>query len=143
MDYEQLAREFMQSWGQLMKNPIHKESVVTSKGEFGVLGYLAYVQNGVSPGCLKDQFGVVSGRMADTLTSLSKKNLVERRSDETDGRKTLVYLTEDGRKAIMEKQNHIMKKHIELLKFLGEEDAKDLIRLVRRVSQYRDNVSNS
>ena len=50
MNYEQLADEFLIVLAQIIRNPIHKESEVTSRGEFGILGHLAFIRDGVTPG---------------------------------------------------------------------------------------------
>ena len=71
MDYEQLADEFLMCSAAFMRNPLHRESETTSRGEFGVLGYLAFIQDGVTPGKLDEQFCVGSGRVADTRNWLS------------------------------------------------------------------------
>lgn len=140
MNYEQLADEFLITSAQIIRNPIHKESEATSRGEFGMLGYLAFIRDGVTPGALKDLFGVGSGRIADILKSLSRKEWIERRSSESDKRKTLVFLTEKGRNAVMQKRNNIRKKHTELMKYLGEKDAEELVRLMKRIVSYQEHA---
>ena len=65
MNYEQLADEFLIVLAQIIRNPIHKESEVTSRGEFGILGHLAFIRDGVTPGELKN--GTVSVKIIRNL----------------------------------------------------------------------------
>ena len=140
MNYEQLADEFLIVLAQIIRNPIHKESEVTSRGEFGILGHLAFIRDGVTPGELKDLFCVGSGRIADILKSLSRKEWIERRSIESDKRKALVFLTEKGRNAVMHKRDSIRKNHTELMKYLGEKDAEELVHLMKRIVSYQEHA---
>lgn len=140
MEYEQLAEEFLKIWAQIIRNPFHKESETTSRGELGVLGYLAFVKDGVSPGELREKFGVGSGRIADTLKSLSQKDLIERREDGSDKRKALVFLTETGRKTALAKRKAVQQTHVKLMKFLGEKDSEELIRIVKRILLFQEHT---
>ena len=58
MDYEQLAEEFLILSANFIRNPLQKESETISHGELGVLGYLAFHKGSVTPGELKEAFGV-------------------------------------------------------------------------------------
>ena len=143
MKEKQLAKELIQVWCRLMKKPVPQKTETTSRGEYGVLIYLTSVKDGAAPGELASEFDVGSGRIADILKSLTRKRLIERRTDAQDRRRALVFLTAEGRRLAEEKQNFILAIHTELVQYLGQSDTEELIRLMRRVAEFTDSLTDA
>lgn len=133
MDYRALANDLFSSLAKSSKAPFQKAPRDISHGEIGILVYLCMVQNGISSGDLSKFLNITTGRVATALNSLEKKKLIERSGDPQDKRKVLVYVTEAGRCMAMEKHEKGMIEIENMLRLLGENDAKELVRIVKRV----------
>ena len=106
------------------------------RGEYGVLNCLIEMEEGLSAGELGRRLHVVPGRMADILKSLEAKQLINRRRDDEDKRVVKVTITEEGREVSREKREEIHQEYEGLFRLLGEEDVKELIRLLKIVLSY-------
>lgn len=106
------------------------------RGEYGVLNCLMEMEEGLSAGELGKRLHVVPGRMADILKSLEAKHLINRRRDDEDKRVVKVTITEEGREVSREKREEIHQEYEGLFRLLGEEDVKELIRLLKIVLSY-------
>lgn len=133
MDYRALANDLFSSLAKSSKAPFQKAPRDISHGEVGILVYLCTVQDGISSGDLSKFLNITTGRVATALNSLEKKNFIERCDDSYDKRKVLVYVTEIGRRIAMEKHEEGMAEMEKMLRLLGENDAKELVRIVKRV----------
>lgn len=60
--------------------------------------------------------------------------MLKRVVDENDKRRIRVYITEDGKKFCIHKHREIINKVTTLLEHLGEEDAKEYIRIMKKIS---------
>lgn len=72
------------------------------KGMIPVLKLLSDSKDEVTPKDIEDKFSFTSARCARILNQLQEKNYVKRIKSETDKRKTIVVLTDDGRKKALE-----------------------------------------
>ena len=75
---------------------------------------------------------VTTGRVASALNSLEKKRYIQRRNHDIDKRKVIVYITESGKEYILENYQSGITLAEDILSNLGEEDAKELIRLIKK-----------
>lgn len=106
---------------------------ISGQGEDGVLTYLLKYNNKALSGELADKLRITSGRMANILKVLEKKNYIQREILPDDKRKVLVLLTEKGQEYIEKKYRTVMEQHELFLEQLGEDDAKEYIRLLKKV----------
>ncbi len=72
------------------------------------------------------------------INALEKLGLIKRLSGCTDRRTVCVSLTESGSTQVIELKKEFTKKTRVLADFLGEKDTKDLIHLVKRMSEFRE-----
>lgn len=70
-----------------------------SDTEFTVLAHLRLSDDGMRPTDCARAIGWDSSRLAHQLRRLEKRGLVSKRPDETDGRASVLVLTDDGREA--------------------------------------------
>ena len=106
------------------------------RGEYGVLNCLIDMEDGASAGELGKRLHVVPGRIADILNSLEQKELIVRKRNESDRRVVKSYITEKGRQVSIEKRTEIHNNYKGLFKILGENDVRELIRLLKIVLSY-------
>ena len=74
--------------------------------------------------------------MANLLKTTEKKGLVERRRHESDGRKLCVTLTEAGTACAESTTNKMKRNILGIAETLGEEDFDELLRLLKKLSEY-------
>lgn len=83
---------------------------------------------------ISNAMGATSARIAAALNSLEKKGLILRRIDAEDRRRILIDLTDAGREHV-HKQNQMMMNFVtNMLKYLGEDDAKEYIRIMKKLA---------
>jgi len=132
-DYDELAKEFMQNMRTIQASGKHIQDGL--RGEMFVLFFIKKMGGKTVPGQISSAIGVSSARIAAALNSLEEKGLITREIDNEDRRKIIVELTREGEAHAEEER----KKHIEkiktVLEALGEEDAKDLVRIVGRLGE--------
>lgn len=133
MDYEKLASELLKYQVGIQHHPKDEHVRELSKGEMAVIAYLTEICDTVTPGCLSTQCNVSTARIANTLNSLEKKGFVIRMMDAQDRRKILVQITEKGKAYGMEKRKNAMQGLTSLLEDLGEEDAREYVRIMRKI----------
>ncbi|MCA1218562.1 MarR family winged helix-turn-helix transcriptional regulator [Streptomyces sp. 8L] len=68
-----------------------------------------------SPGSLAELERVRPQAMAATLASLEERGLVRRSQDEADGRRSLMTVTEEGRKVLMDRRSESVQRMTDVL----------------------------
>lgn len=138
MNEENISEEFYGLLAQLVNRKNNRMVLDSIRGEYGVLRYLMYVEDGVSAGTLTKELHVVPGRMTDILKSLEKKGCIIRTRDEQDRRCVHVHITEKGRFEEKNKRESIQKQYQGMYEVLGKKDIEELIRLIKIVLAYSD-----
>ncbi len=107
------------------------------KGENGILKtlfiYEVNEQKSLTPGELCSIQQVTSGRVASTLKSLERKAYIIRKADAKDKRKTIIKLTESGKKMAKKVVDGLSSKIQKIINKLGERDAKEFLRIFNRL----------
>jgi len=80
--------------------------------------------------------GISTARIAAALGSLESKGLITRRIDEKDRRRILVELTDAGREKEAEHAKGIMRVLVRMLENLGEADAIEFLRILKKVAEH-------
>lgn len=136
--YRRLAEELLDSMSG--KQPPFEESGWT-RGEAAILRCLCGDREGelrqLTSGELSRRVNLSTGRVATALKSLESKGFIVRSYDRADKRRVMVGATPDG--AAMARQVHtrILRNTERLLCRLGEEDAAELVRLIKRVLEQK------
>ncbi|MDR0531885.1 MAG: MarR family transcriptional regulator [Oscillospiraceae bacterium] len=106
------------------------------KGEGFALHILGDCMQGVAqPGQIAAATGISSARVAALLGALERKELITRETDQNDRRKVLVRLSAAGREALEQKHREIHGMWEQVLRELGENDTRELLRLGRRLAE--------
>ncbi|MCH3972736.1 MAG: MarR family transcriptional regulator [Oscillospiraceae bacterium] len=132
MDYQKAAAELMEYMRILQHGPSRRVQEVT-QGEMAVLGYVSAVP-GTTPSELSAQFDLSSARIANILNSLEKKKYLIRSHDSVDRRKVFVSVTQSGGQVAKQRKEEIEKDMADLLHDLGEQDAAEYLRLMKKIS---------
>lgn len=133
MTYRELAEDMFASVSQHPKSPMSRDFSSVTEGEHYVLGRLTTAGDGVPAGDLSRGLGLTTGRIAIILGNLERKGLVQRKSDPSDKRMVIVFITEEGKKTMNAHREHILSKMEHVLAALGENDANELVRIIKRI----------
>lgn len=136
MDYQALAREYMVILHQMRKHKNEKRINDSLHGEQFVLSFVSNHGGSVIPSDISNEMGISTARIAAALGSLESKGLITRRIDESDRRRILVELTDTGRAKEAEHAAAIMGFVVRMLENLGEEDATELLRILKKIAEH-------
>lgn len=95
-------------------------------GMYFVLRILSDAPNGLSAGEISKTFKVSTARTAVILATLKKKGYIVKSKCSLDARKTIVQITEKGRKAVEERKNKLFGSIDNFLKKLTEDEKQNL-----------------
>lgn len=105
-----------------------------SQGETGALLYLTFVKDGITSTKLAEVLNVSLPRIVSLINSLETKKLVKKLVDKDDKRKTVIYITTDGKRLVQEKKEEAILKLTKVIEKLDEEDINEYIRLAKKIS---------
>lgn len=105
-----------------------------ARGTFAVLHVLVIAERSLSPGELARRCGISDARIANILRTLEDRGYIERHVSSADRRRVEVRLTPAGR-ASHDGQFEVFRSCMNsLLLELGEHDARELLRIMRRAN---------
>ncbi len=142
MDSEELAKNMFILQGKMQNDAMRKVQEL-SQGEMAMLGYLTNGKEESSPTELSRVFDLSTARVANALNSLEKKGCVERIHSREDRRKVVVHATDKGKNKFLEMERQVKKDTIELVEYLGEEDATNYYRISERIYEFFDRKNDN
>lgn len=113
-----------------------------SQGETGALLYLTFVKDGITATELAEVLNVSLPRVVSLINSLETKKLVKKIIDKDDKRKTIVYITQEGKKLVLEKKSEAILKLTRVIEKLDEKDIDEYIRLAKKISSIMDEMQD-
>ena len=136
MEKDALVLEMMKSTGRLFFGMKHTHNPMRSMthGEMFILNYLWQKKGTVIPGELSAVMRDSSARTAIALRNLEQKGYIVRDTDKSDRRKTIVSITDEGRKMAQEEHDEAVQKIRVIVDKLGEADTTEYIRIVSRIA---------
>lgn len=140
-DYNVLARELMEQMLGRHKIKPFKDIDENLHGGAFVLHFVWHKKE-VLPKEISDAMGVSSARVAVALNDLEEKGLITREIDTSDRRKIIVRPTKLGAEIAAEKTENILRKTECMLKSLGEDDARALVRIIGRLAEKLELMGN-
>lgn len=135
MDFEQMAQEYLETMYYMRKINSHKEIHDSVHGENFVLLFISQRGGKVIPSDISNEMGISTARVAAALNSLEKKGLIIRRIDAEDRRRILIDLTDSGMEQVKNHYSMVLSMVKNMLQFLGEKDAKEFIRIMKRLAE--------
>ena len=142
MDYEKSAIELLKLRAELVHVPGNRKINASPHGEYFVLTYLLSHDGKAYPKELSREMAVSSARIAALLNQTEKKGWTARTADPENSRQTVVNLTEEGHRAIIEKQTETFDMTVDILKALGERDTEELLRIKRKIVAYQKSMGD-
>lgn len=135
MDYADLAKEFMEIMHHMHMRKTQKQFSESMHGEIFVLNYIHRNEGNVIPSEISNEIGISTARVAATLNSLENKGWITRKIDVNDRRRILVDITPEGKEQVEQHFQIIMNTTTKMLEYLGEDDAKEYIRIMRKLAE--------
>ena len=135
MDFESLAHDYMEVMAHMRGRDAQKRVNDSMHGENFVLAYISEHEGNVIPSDISNAMGITSARIAATLNSLENKGLITRKIDVNDRRRIIIDLTDTGREKVIEQKKIMISFVTNMLKHLGEEDAKNYIRIMKKLAE--------
>ena len=132
---DELAQEFLKEFFRLGRYHRSREISSSMKGEAFLLMYLWKKQDTATPGELGKVMKTSSARIAAALNNLERKGQVVRKTDMKDRRKTMVELTPEGAEQAKQWQKMPLCMVTRLMEQLGEEDAKQMLHILKRINE--------
>lgn len=133
MNYKKEAQRFM-SFMPRLKGAPHENVQRLSRGEFFTLMNL---KDGAMTGSeLARKAQISTARMTAIVNGLEKKGYVHRLADGSDRRRIQLEITLEGESQIEEIYKESVRCTEKYLKYLGEEDAKNLIRIMEKSVEF-------
>ena len=132
MEYEKMAEEIFELISKLRFGQQTQPLNSATHGEHFILVYLCRKQCAL-PGDLAQIMNASTAYIAKLLRGLEEKQLILRRQDEQDRRRTLITLTDAGVTAAQQDMEFVRMHIIQTLEKLGEEDAEHLVRILKKL----------
>jgi DNA-binding MarR family transcriptional regulator len=125
----------METMKQVKIRNMHKKFNEAMHGEIFTLFYISSHEGNVIPSEISNEAGISTARVAATLNSLERKRMVTRKIDPSDRRRILVEMTPAGKKEIEGHIKMITDKTMNMLRYLGEDDAMEYVRIMKRLAE--------
>ena len=112
-----------------------------TRGEINALMMLSIMEARdeiVRPGMLAACSHATPGAVSQTLKSLEEKGLIVRRRGEGDSRSVTISLTNAGHEFEKEGRRLHDERFMHMLEFLGEDDAREFVRIVNRMLEFEE-----
>ena len=135
MDYSKLAEEFLEQMHKFSRLKPQQKLTESMHGEAMALHHIAKSSEQIIPSEISSAIGISGARIAATLNSLENKGYITRRIDLSDRRRILVTLTEKGREQDETHRRQLSEIFEKILEKLGEHDAKEYIRITRKMAE--------
>ena len=102
--------------------------------------YLTFVKDEITASELAEILNVSLSRIASLLNSLESKKLIDKMIDKEDKRRTVIKITDTGRKLVLSKKEEAIDKITKVIEKLDEEDINQYIRLAKKIGKIMDEM---
>lgn len=143
MDDSAIVLDMIKSTGRLFfgMKPGNNSMRSMIHGEMFILDYLDRKCHTAMPGEISSMTGRSTARTAIALRNLEEKGLIVRDIDKADRRKIIVSITEEGRKLTREEREAMQSRMSAVIEVLGEDDAREYIRITKRIVEISEQQS--
>lgn len=131
--FDDLVQRLINSLYRIGQDDNNRKINKSVSGEYKAIGLISLNGGWIYPKNIEKEMGVSSARVAKIINNLEAKNLIVREVDKNDRRRTIVTLTEKGKKFESLKKERMDFAIITMFELLGEEDSKDFVRIVEKI----------
>lgn len=134
VDYDDMSKELYELFSSCSPHAFPLVARKVSQGEFRMMTTIERNANDISSGDLARAMRLSSGRTSILLNTLEKKNYLQRSKEKDDHRVVRVHLSKAGLAICSDFRNAALTYGSHFLGQLGEEDAVDFLRLVKKIT---------
>jgi DNA-binding MarR family transcriptional regulator len=134
VSYDGLAKELYDIFSSCSPHVFPPVARRVSQGEFRMIITIKRSNNDISSGDLALAMRLSSGRTSILLNALEKKGYILREKEKGDHRVVHVHLSKEGETICKEFENQALSYGTRFLSQLGEADANDFLRIVKKIS---------
>ncbi len=138
MKKEELVSEIINAFAGMNRIKAMIDFQVYLKGENFLLSYLYKIGGESTPSELAHALNISAPRVAAILRSLELKKLIKRKGNGIDRRRVSATITEKGIEWVSLANSEIYKYAVNVFDKLGEEDTKELIRIMNKIIKIED-----
>lgn len=139
MNYNKKAEEIFETLTK-RKKYIGELSSNISQGESGVLLYLLNAKSNVSQSELSENLGVTMPRIVAVINTLQNKELIEKKLDPNDKRKSIISITNKGKDNIIKKKKDAIKFIENVIKELDEQEIEQYIAISKKIERISNKI---
>lgn len=139
MNYNKKAEEIFETLTK-RKKYIGELSSNISQGESGVLLYLLNAKINVSQSELSENLGVTMPRIVAVINTLQNKELIEKKLDPNDKRKSIISITNKGKDNIIKKKKDAIKFIENVIKELDEQEIEQYIAISKKIERISNKI---
>lgn len=119
--------------GSMPDMPIRKSEMIAL---MSIGNLMKEYPDGIKQGSLSQILNLAPPTVTPMINTLEENGFIERVGSKEDRRVVYIRLTKMGQEFLDEKENHFISNITELVEYLGEEDAKTFIRIVRKTGDF-------
>jgi len=135
VDKDILAKSLLDAFDSINKQELFEKMKIVFKGENLMLAILMDMGGKATPGELIKYTECTAARLTAIAKSLENKGFVKRIQNSEDKRSTIIEMTSEGIARFMLLQKESIERIFNLIEMLGENDAKEFVRLIKRLSE--------
>ena len=133
MNYEELTEEYLKTIYRFYRMSQNRKLNNAMQGEAFALQFIAQHDDAAVPSDIEHAMCVSSARIAMVLNGLENKELITRRIDPKDRRRTILKLTPTGEVQAKKSAEQLLALGKEIFEYLGETDATHYVRIMGRL----------
>ena len=130
---EDLTQQLLINQLRYFKQLSQLTEFLNASGEYSILYLMYHEPDPHSAGEFAERLDLSPGRVANVLKALEKKGLIERKKDPSDGRSTMVTLTQKGREYICQTYTQAIDVYHSLIEEIGEHDTREFLRITKKL----------
>ena len=140
MTNELLANELLECFENFNTERVLNRLKLTYKGENIILFLLMEFGGRGTPGELCENVDFSAARLSAIIKSLENKGYVEKIQNEKDKRSSIVAITSEGFMYYMSLRRQIVENAMTIIEKLGENDVKELLRIIGRLGEISNTI---
>lgn len=134
--YKALAEEFLKTISVPGKLKHQRGSM---KSDNFILFFIATKET-VLPKEISEELSITQARVTNVLNKLANDGFITRETDPLDRRRVIVKITDKGREKGQKEREIFINKAAKLFEALGEEDARQYVRIMGKIAQLHKNM---
>lgn len=138
MDKREQAILYLKELSKCKPNHVFERFNSMEKGIRFILLYLYEHNKEIIAGDLALNLKVSTARIAVLLKKMEKKNFIVKRPSSEDGRKTVVELTDLGRKEVEAMNKAALARMERMIEEIGEDDIEEFIRISLKIKEFME-----